>query len=124
VAFERTNRTNEFYQYTDTPGGTFWDSTQTGTGEKEVFSISVGVPFDDAKWFRGRDTDNREVSTCPSESCCKVPAEDLSSRWAGKAWPSARMHAHVLSPLPSGTFPGVDDNELFSFLERHANAGA
>ena len=124
VAFERTNRTNEFYQYTDTPGGTFWDSTQTGTGEKEVFSISVGVPFDDAKWFRGRDTDNREVSTCPNENCCKVPAEELTNRWLGKAWPSARMHAHVLSPLPSGTFPGVDDNELFAFLERHANAGA
>jgi predicted transcriptional regulator len=124
VAFERTNRTNEFYQYTDTPSGTFWDSTQTGTGEKEEFSISVGVPFDDAKWFRGRDTDKRHVSTCPNENCCKVPEENLSARWAGKAWPSARMHAHVLSPLPSGTFPGVEETELYSFLERHANAGA
>ena len=124
VAFERTNRTNEFYQYTDTPSGTFWDSTQTGTGEKEEFSISVGVPFDDAKWFRGRDTDKRQVSTCPNENCCKVPEENLSARWEGKAWPSARMHAHVLSPLPSGTFPGVEETELYSFLERHANAGA
>ena len=123
MAFQRTNRTNEFYQYTDTPGGTFWDSTQTGTGEKEEFSISVGVPFDDAKWFRGRDTERREVSTCPNENCCRVPSDELAQRWSGKAWPSARMHAHVLSPLPSGTFPGVEETELFAFLEKHANAG-
>ena len=122
LAFERTNRTTEFYQYTDTPSGTFFDSTQTGTSMSEEFSISVGVQFDDAKWFRGRDTTNRQVSTCPSDTCCKNPAEELAARWAGKAWPSARMHAHVLSPLPTGTFPGVDDAEVYAFLDRHAQA--
>jgi hypothetical protein len=30
------------------------------------------------------------------------------------------LHAHVLSPLPSGTFPGVDDIEVYEFLEAHA----
>jgi len=123
MAFERTNRTTEFYQYTDTPAGTFFDSTQTGTSTSEEFSISVGVTFDDAKWFRGRDTTNRQVSTCPNEGCCKQPSNDLASRWAGKAWPSARMHAHVLSPLPSGQFPGVDDIEVYAFLDRHAKLG-
>jgi hypothetical protein len=44
----------------------------------------------------------------------------VSSRWIDKAWPSARLHAHVLSPLPSGTFPGVDDTEVYEFLEAHA----
>ncbi len=122
LAFDRTNRTTEFYQYTDTPAGTFFDSTQTGTSTSEEFSISVGVPFDEAKWFRGRDTSNRQVSTCPADGCCKQPSSDLAARWAGKAWPSARMHAHVLSPLPSGQFPGVDDIEVYSFLERHAQA--
>ena len=29
-AFEEQNRTTEHYQYTDTPSGTFWCSTQTG----------------------------------------------------------------------------------------------
>ena len=122
LAFERTNRTTEFYQYTDMPNGTFFDSTQTGTSTSEEFSISVGVQFDDAKWFRGRDTTNRQVSTCPSDTCCKHPADALTARWAGKAWPSARMHAHVLSPLPTGTFPGVDDAEVYAFLDRHAHA--
>jgi transcriptional regulator with XRE-family HTH domain len=120
TAFDRTSRTTEFYQYTDTPEGTFWDSTQTGTGASEEFSISIGVPFAHAKWFRGRETENREVSRCPDVSCCRTPSSDLANRWAGKAWSSARLHAHILSPLPSGTFPGVDDQELYAFLEAHA----
>jgi transcriptional regulator with XRE-family HTH domain len=119
-AFARTSRASEFYQYTDTPVGTFWCTTQTGTTTTEEFSISVGVPFDDARWFRGRDTAARAVSTCPAESCCRRPAESLSARWAAKSWPSARMHAHVLAPLPQGSFPGVDDAEVYAFLESHA----
>lgn len=121
-AFTRTNRTTEFYQYTDTPTGTYWCSTQTGTASKEEFSITFGVPFTDTKWFRGRDTTNRESSTCPDESCCRRPSGDLADRWASRAWPSARLHAHVLSPLPTGAFPGVDDTELYDFLETHSRS--
>lgn len=119
-AFARTNRTTEFYQYLDTPDGTFWESTQIGTTDAEEFSITVGVPFNDARWFRGRDTTNRQQSRCPDESCCRRPSADLTARWRGKAWPSARLHAHILSPLPSGTFPGIDDRELYEFLDAHS----
>jgi hypothetical protein len=120
AAFEEHNRTTEHYQYTDTPAGTFWCSTQTGMTSAGEFSISVGVPFDDAKWFRGRETQKRVVSTCPDESCCRRPAASVTERWAGKAWPSARVHQHMFSPLPRGAFPGVDDNEVYEFLDRHA----
>jgi predicted transcriptional regulator/transcriptional regulator with XRE-family HTH domain len=121
TAFTRSNRTNEFYQYTDTPTGTYWCSTQTGTADREEFSITFGVPFADAKWFRGRDTTTRVSSRCPDENCCRRPDDDLASRWEHKAWPSAKLHAHILSPLPSGTFPGVDDTELYAFLDAHSN---
>jgi transcriptional regulator with XRE-family HTH domain len=121
VALTRTNRTTEYYQYTDTPEGTFFESTQTGLSGGDEFSITIGVPFADAKWFRGRETTNRELSRCPDESCCRRPAGDLATRWSGKAWSSAKLHAHILSPLPSGTFPGVDDQELYAFLEAHAD---
>jgi len=121
TAFERTNRTSEFYQYTDTPAGTFWSSVQTGDTPKSTYSLACGVRFDDAKWFRGRDTHTRTVSTCPDPACCRTPSQELRARWDGKAWPSARMHAHVLSPLPSGSFPGVDDTEMYEFLSRHAD---
>jgi hypothetical protein len=40
--------------------------------------------------------------------------------WQGRAWSSAKVHAHIFSPLPQGTFPGVDDRELYQFLETHA----
>jgi len=121
MAFTRTNRTTEFYQYTDTPEGTFFESTQTGTSGSDEFSITIGVPFSDAKWFRGRETPHREASRCPDENCCRRPSNELATRWSGKAWSSAKLHAHILSPLPSGTFPGVDDQELYAFLQAHAD---
>jgi hypothetical protein len=35
------------------------------------------------------------------------------------AWPSARAHSHILSALPTGSFPGVDETEVYEFLEHH-----
>ncbi|WP_223626276.1 XRE family transcriptional regulator [Microbacterium sp. EST19A] len=121
AAFTQQNRTTEHHQYTDTPSGTFWCSTQTGSSSDGEFSITVGVPFDDARWWRGRETVDRAVSTCPDEACCRRPSSDLAERWNGKAWPSARVHTHMFSPLPRGAFPGVDDNEVYNFLGRHAD---
>lgn len=121
AAFTRQNRTTEHHQYTDTPSGTFWCSTQTGSTDNGEFSITVGVPFDDARWWRGRETADRASSTCPDESCCRRAPAELEARWSGRAWPSARVHTHMFSPLPRGAFPGVDENEVYSFLGRHAD---
>jgi predicted transcriptional regulator len=119
-AFARTNRTTEMYQYTDTHADTYWCTTQTGTTSDGEFSISVGVPFREAKWFRGRESTERTTSRCPDDSCCRKPPAHLIARWEASAWPSARLHAHVLAPLPSGSFPGIDDAEVFAFLEEHS----
>jgi len=122
-AFTRRDRATESYQYTDTPAGTFWDSMQTGTAsDGREFSITVGVPYAHAKWFRGRDTQVRHTSTCPDPACCQRPPADLTARWEGRSWPSARMHQQVLAALPRGVFPGVDDTDVYEFLERHAPA--
>ncbi|MCI2240011.1 helix-turn-helix domain-containing protein [Paenibacillus sp. TRM 82003] len=120
TVFDVRNRTTENYQYTDTPAGTFWCSSQTGSTEHGGFSITVGVPYAHAKWFRGRDTRVRRRSSCPDASCCRRPAAQLEERWADAAWPSARLHAQTLAPLPSGRFPGVDDVEVYEFLTSHA----
>ncbi|WP_425955162.1 helix-turn-helix domain-containing protein [Xylanimonas sp. McL0601] len=128
AAFERRDRATEYYQYTDTPVGTFWGSVQMGSAGTAdagsfgsgAFSITVGVPYAHAKWFRGRDTRLRRVSTCPDPACCQRPPAALADRWAASAWPSARIHQQVLAALPRGTFPGVEDAELFAFLDRHA----
>ncbi len=123
AAFERTNRTTEFTQFTDTPAGTYWCSTQTGTSAAEEFSISIGVRFADSKWFRGRDTVNR-ADARSTAAPRKAREAELAGRWSGRAWPSAKLHAHVLSPLPTGTFPGVDDAEVHRFLDAHADPTA
>lgn len=120
MAFTVRDRTTEFHQYTDTPTGTYWCTAQTGATSSGEFSITVGVPFAHAKWFRGRGTTLRTTSRCPDETCCRRPPTDLAERWAEHSWPSARLHAQTLAPLPRGTFPGVDDAEVYSFLDRHA----
>jgi len=119
-AFARTTRTTEYYQYTDTPNGTYFESTQTGTADPEDYSITLGVPYRESRWFRGRESTIRAHSTCPDANCCRRPAQELASRWAGRAWASARVHTHLFSPLPHGTYPGVDDRELYEFLDAHA----
>jgi hypothetical protein len=120
----RANRTVEHYQYTDTPAGTFWCSSQTGKTSDGEFSITVGVPFDDARWFRGRETQKRATSTCPDEACCRRrPDAELTGAGRQGLAERPRAHADVLAAA-ARAFPGVDDGEVYAFLERHAPASS
>ena len=90
--------------------------------EHGEFSISFGVPYEHVKWFRGRATNYRRTSTCPDPACCQQPSPALSELWDGQAWPSARPATHMLAAMPAGAFPGVDETEVYRFLQRHAPA--
>ncbi|HHV20433.1 MAG TPA: helix-turn-helix domain-containing protein [Propionibacterium sp.] len=118
--FDVNDKFNSFNQYTDTPTGTYWCSARVESGPSGTFSTSIGIPYVQAKWFRGRDTRARSKSGCPDESCCRRPPRGLAEAWAGHAWPSARAHSHLLAALPPGAFPGVDDTEVYRFLESHS----
>jgi predicted transcriptional regulator/transcriptional regulator with XRE-family HTH domain len=107
------------YQYTDTPDGTYWCATHVEADREPHHAVTVGSPFDQARFFRGKETDRRSVSRCPDPNCCRRPPEELADRWTGWAWPSPRTHSHMLAALPAGTFPGVDLTEVYEFLERH-----
>ena len=120
TVFDVPDRFSAWYQYTDTPTGTFWCTARVEKAKEGEYSVSVGVPFDHVKWFRGRETPHRETSTCPDESCCRRAPDDLSSRWEGQSWPAARTPTSLLAALPTGTFPGVDQTEVYQFLEAHA----
>ena len=122
TVFAVEDRLSPFSQYTDTPTGTYWCTSRVQESEDGLFSVSVGVPFAHVKWFLGRDTTERLTSRCPDEACCRRPPGALTDRWAGHAWPSARPHASMLAAMPAGAFPGVDQTEVFAFLERHAPA--
>lgn len=118
--FER--RTDSSYQqYTDTPNGTYWDTVKVEMTPNGAYSIGIGTPFVHVKWFRGSDTRVRTKSTCPDENCCRKPPPELLERWAGNAWPSTRARTHMMAALPPGAFPGVDETEVYSFLEAHRN---
>src|SRR5712691_1548727 len=117
--FSAADRFSPHYQYSDTPAGTYFCVASVDPGGERESAITIGVPFDDARWFRGRDTTKRSQSACPDPACCLRPPARLAARWDGMAWPSARAHSHILSALPSGSFPGVDEADVYAFLERH-----
>jgi predicted transcriptional regulator len=114
--FSAADKLSPYCQYSDTPSGTYWCTAQVDPGG---FAITLGVPYEDSRWFRGRETTRRTASACPDGDCCQRPPAPLAARWDGQAWPSARAHSHVLLALPAGSFPGVDDADVYEFLERH-----
>ena len=119
--FSAADRFSPFYQYSDTPSGTYFCVAQVDPRADRRSAITLGVPFEHSRWFRGRETQVRTRSRCPGGECCQRAPLTLAERWEGNAWPSARAHSHILSALPTGAFPGVDDVDVYEFLERHSD---
>jgi transcriptional regulator with XRE-family HTH domain len=113
-----------YYQFTDTPSGTHFCVAHVDPGRERDFAITLGVPYAESQWFRGQDTAHRATSRCPEPECCQLPPPGLARRWQGMSWPSARAPSHVLATLPPDSFPGVDDTEVYAFLERHTGPEA
>ncbi|MDQ4213575.1 helix-turn-helix domain-containing protein [Microbacterium sp. ASV81] len=120
VVFEEEDRFNPYYQYTDTGNGTYWCTARVEPSSEGLHSVSVGVRFDDTKWFIGRDTPNRGVSTHSVEVCCRRAPAELEVRWREQSWPNVRTPRTLLATLPTGAFPGVDTTDVYEFLEAHA----
>jgi len=120
TVFDIPDKFNPYYQYTDTGNGTFWCTARVETSSEGAHSVSVGVRFDDTKWFVGRETTNRGVSRHAVEVCCRRAPAELESRWRDQAWPNVRTPRTLLATLPTGAFPGVDTTDLYEFLEAHA----
>ncbi|MCQ9369360.1 helix-turn-helix domain-containing protein [Brevibacterium sp. 91QC2O2] len=117
--FKVADRFSPYYQYTDTPVGTYWCTARV-LPEDSDFAVSVGVPFNEVRWFEGRETPIRSQSRCPDPSCCRAAPAELEVTWGTQSWPQAKMHASLLAAVPPGAFPGVDPTEVYEFLERHA----
>ena len=118
--FDIADRFSPYHQYTDKPTGTYWCTSRIQSTSRGEFSVSVGTPFAHVKWFRGRDTANRSISTCPDEGCCRRPPAGLATRWEQHSFPSARLNSSLLAAMPTGVFPGVDSTEVYEFLDAHA----
>ncbi|MDZ8171802.1 helix-turn-helix domain-containing protein [Microbacterium xanthum] len=120
VVFDVDDHFNPYYQYTDTGNGTYWCTARVEFSSEGAHSVSVGVRFDDTKWFLGRDTANRGVSKHSVEVCCRRAPEDLEAAWRAHSWPNVRTPRTLLATLPTGSFPGVDTTDVYEFLEAHA----
>jgi predicted transcriptional regulator/DNA-binding XRE family transcriptional regulator len=118
--FGAADRFSPYCQYSDTPSGTYFCIAQVDPRVDHGFAITLGVPFEQSRWFRGREVTTRTRSACPDGECCSRPPAPLAEKWEGYAWPSARAHSHILSALPAGSFPGVDDADIYEFLDSHA----
>jgi predicted transcriptional regulator/transcriptional regulator with XRE-family HTH domain len=118
--FDVDDRFSPYHQYTDKPAGTYWCTSSIQATAQGAFSVSVGTPFASAKWFRGRDTARRHASTCPDPACCRRPPQALADKWAGHAVPSARLQSSLLAAIPAESFTGIDQTEVYRFLEAHA----
>jgi XRE family transcriptional regulator, fatty acid utilization regulator len=117
--FGVADRFSPYCQYSDTSSGTYFCVAQVDPRAERGFAITLGVPYEHSRWFRGREATTRRRSACPDGECCSRPPAALAERWEGHAWPSARAHSHILSALPAGSFPGVDDADIYEFLDRY-----
>lgn len=121
VTFESADKYGTHYQYTDTPDGTFFCTTHLEAGREPAHAITVGVRFEDARWMRGRETDNRMTSTCPDPTCCRQPSADLVAKWGDKVMVSARSQTRILGMLAPDPYPELDMPEVFALVEQHAS---
>jgi len=122
ATLESHDRFDTHHQYTDTSTGTFFCTTHVETGREPTHAITLGVPFADARWFRGRDTENRVRSTCPDPACCRLPSSTLSSRWADKVVVSARSQARILGLLAPDPYPELNMPEILEVVDTHSPA--
>lgn len=122
TVFDIPDKFNPYYQYTDTGNGTFWCTARVEASSEGAHSVSVGVRFDDTKWFIGRETPHRGISRHSGEVCCRRAPEGLEVTWRDQAWPNVRTPRTLLATLPTGAFPGVDTTDLYEFLDAHSPA--
>jgi XRE family transcriptional regulator, fatty acid utilization regulator len=120
ITFESAERYGTHHQYTDTPAGTFFCTTHIEAGREPPLGVTVGVPFAEARWFRGRETENRETSTCPDPECCRTAAPDLQRKWSDKVIVSARSQSRILGLLAPDPYPELDMPEVLDLVESHS----
>ncbi len=120
ITFGSPDRFSTHHQYTDTPTGTFFCTTHIEAGREPAHAVTLGVRFDDARWFRGRDTPHRQTSTCPDPTCCREPSEELTRRFGDSVRVSARSRDRILGLMAPDPYPELDMPAVLGVLERYS----
>jgi transcriptional regulator with XRE-family HTH domain len=122
VTFASHDRFGTHQQYTDTPAGTYFCTTHIEAGKEPLNAVTLGVPFGNSQWFRGRDTHNRETSTCPDPLCCRKPSDDEARRIGDTVLISARSQARILGLMAPDPYPEMDVPAVLDVVKRHSSA--
>lgn len=120
LTFDSPDKFGTHHQYTDTPAGTYFCTTHVEAGRQPAHAITLGVAFKDSRWFRGRDSENRETSTCPDAGCCRTPPPGLAKKWDGQVIVSARSQARILGLMAPDPYPELEMPEVLAVVERHS----
>lgn len=122
VTFESRDKFGTHHQYTDTRAGTYFCTTHVEAGRVPAHAITLGVAFDDARWFRGRDTENRAKSACPDPSCCRMPPADLAGKWSENVIVSARSQSRILGLMAPDPYPELDMPAVLTVVDSHSRS--
>ncbi len=107
-------------QYTVTNDGEYFCTTYIETEtDGAPQAITLGTTSEYAQYFRGSNTLRREFARTSEIE----PDPKLVREWQDFTWPSASERSHVLSALPPtqkefSSFPGIDLQDVYRFLER------
>ena len=97
--FHAPDKFSPYFQYSDTPSGTYWCTAFIDSGRERGFAITLGAPYDHSRWFRGRDTTLRTTSRVPGRGVLPAPADRARRAvgWHGLAV-CPRALAHPAGP--------------------------
>lgn len=118
AVFASADKFDTHAQYTDTLAGTYFCVTHLEPDRP--FAVTLGVPFDDAQWFRHRHINRRAASRCPEPDCCRMPTPEQLRRWEGHVSVSPRVQEALLGRLASDPYPATPDRRVFDLVERHS----
>lgn len=117
AAYRAEDRFDVHYQYTDTPAGSFWCATHVAP-DLAGHAFTSGVRFEDARFFRGRQTSHRLVSRCPDGECCRRAPAGLAERWSGRGEAFPRLQQRLVGLLSADLAVSLEPAELYGFLDR------
>lgn len=120
AVFDSEDKFDVHAQYTDTGAGTFLCVTHMEPDRP--YSVTVGVPFEAAQWFRHRRTERRATSGCPDPGCCRRPTAEQLAAWEGKLEVTVRTQDRLLGRLASDPYPSVSDRRVYDLVERRSDA--
>jgi len=118
--FTAEDRFSPYYQYSDTPSGTYWCAAFVDQSREHDFAITLGVPYEHSRWFRGRGDRHPPHLGVPGRGMLPAPAR-AARRALGRPGLAVGAGAPRTScpRCPRAAFPVVDEADVFAFLERH-----